>query len=152
MKKIAIVSQVLSLFVAVLLTASLVHAVQEKVTTERPSTVAGILEKPVSGTPVTLRGKIVGDLGSSYYRFKDETGEIKVKITPEVMVDKSLEKDATVEISGLLVTPKAPGGPQINVGLLTVTSTFLEEVPTEAREIPSTQIPTSQPPPTKEVK
>ena len=144
MKKI-IVSQVLSVVVGLLLVAP-AFAVQEKTTVERPSTVAGIQEHPVSGTPVTLKGKIVEDLGTNYYRFQDDTGEIKVKITPEVMVDKSLEKDATVEIHGLLVTPKSQK-PQVNVGMLTVRTTYLEEVPSEAREVPATeQAPATQVP------
>ena len=65
-------------------------------------TVQGIFDKPVVGEMVNLKGSIVEDLGSQRYLFKDETGQIKLTISKEVMVSDKINPEDGVEIFGEL--------------------------------------------------
>ncbi|MCL2412589.1 MAG: NirD/YgiW/YdeI family stress tolerance protein [Bacteroidales bacterium] len=50
--------------------------------------------------PVTLQGRIMYQIRSEYYRFADETGQIRVEIPPRVWGNLRVTADDLVEITG----------------------------------------------------
>ncbi len=71
--------------------------------TGRISTVTEARSAPVD-TYVTLTGNIVAHLREDYYTFRDQTGEVRVEIEPEVWRNRN-KKSGAIERSGR--TPKS---------------------------------------------
>ena len=90
-------------------------------------TVSEILSTPTNGDSVKLDGKIVADMGNQTYRFEDGTGNIEVKIPKELLLSDQMNPNSNVELIGVVRAPKNQS-PHIDVGLMTVTTTYLEKV------------------------
>jgi len=85
-----------------------------------PQTVQGIFEQPVVGEMVNLKGSIIEDLGSQKYLFKDDTGQIKLNISSEVMVSDKIKAEDDIEIYGQ-IKDSTQDKFIVDVSLLTVT-------------------------------
>jgi len=53
-------------------------------------------------TPVVLQGRIEYRIRSEYYRFSDETGKIRVEISPKVWRNINVSPSDVVEITGVV--------------------------------------------------
>ena len=65
----------------------------------RGTTVAAVQEVRI-GTYVTLTGRITAHLRENYYRFADDTGEIRVEITGQAWQGRSVGPDTKITIMG----------------------------------------------------
>jgi len=88
--------------------------------------VKSIINNPQNGMSVTLQGNLVRDLGSQRYIFKDQTGDIHVFISDEVMISNAKDPNNKVEIVGV-VRAKSNESPNVDVGFIVVKSTYFEE-------------------------
>lgn len=66
----------------------------------RASTVAEILKNPVDDQRVTLRGKIIRQVGDDKYIFTDGTGEIRVDIDQREFPQQPINENTTIEVFG----------------------------------------------------
>lgn len=62
--------------------------------------VSQILEKPVDGQQVILKGHITQKFGKKYYEFKDKSGTIRVKINEQLFYNNKVTENSLVEIFG----------------------------------------------------
>lgn len=65
----------------------------------RPSTVAKV-SRARPGSYVTLTGNIVSHQRSDYFLFRDETGEIRVEVSPSVFAGRAVKPETRVRLVG----------------------------------------------------
>ena len=88
-------------------------------TQETPTTVQTVLDNPQDDQPVTLRGRILEQVGDEKYAFTDDTGQIRIEIDDEVFSGQQITPDMEVEIYGE-VEDDFMQDPEIDVERLTV--------------------------------
>ncbi|MCW5700642.1 MAG: NirD/YgiW/YdeI family stress tolerance protein [Rhodospirillales bacterium] len=66
-------------------------------------TVAQVLESERPGTPVQLQGRIADAIMDNYYQFKDDSGQIQIKVLKSVVWPGQVDQYTNVEISGFLI-------------------------------------------------
>ena len=66
---------------------------------QKPKTVAEITAVE-EGTEVNLKGSITEEQEENFYLFKDDTGELKLKISEDVWGDREVNPDKELEITG----------------------------------------------------
>ncbi|MCL2414429.1 MAG: NirD/YgiW/YdeI family stress tolerance protein [Bacteroidales bacterium] len=64
--------------------------------------VSEVLNLRRDDVPVTLQGRIIYHIRSDYYRFSDETGQIRIEIPPRVWGNLRVTADDFIEISGIV--------------------------------------------------
>jgi len=64
--------------------------------------VSEVLNMRRDDVPVILQGRILYNIRSEYYRFADETGQIRIEIPPRVWGNLRVTGDDLIEISGLV--------------------------------------------------
>jgi len=64
--------------------------------------VSEVLNMRRDDVPVILQGRILYNIRSEYYRFADETGQIRVEIPPRVWGNLRVTGDDLIEISGIV--------------------------------------------------
>jgi len=64
------------------------------------TTVSDVLNMRRDDVPVTLQGRILYNIRSEYYRFSDETGQIRVEIPPRVWGNLRVTAEDFIEITG----------------------------------------------------
>lgn len=86
---------------------------------DSPATVQSVLDDPQDDQTVTLRGRILEQVGDEKYAFTDETGQIRVEIDDEVFPRRQITPETEVEIYGE-VEDDFLQDPEIDVERLTV--------------------------------
>lgn len=67
---------------------------------QQPRNVADILRNPIDDQQVVLRGRITQQVGKKKYIFADDTGEIRVEISPKKFPSRPIDDKTLVEIRG----------------------------------------------------
>jgi uncharacterized protein (TIGR00156 family) len=81
--------------------------------------IAQVLWKPVVGQRVALRGRVIRANGADKYRFADDSGDITVVISSQLLSGQKISEYATVSIEGAVVVDFR-STPEILVERLTV--------------------------------
>ena len=84
-----------------------------------PSTVRAVLDNPQDDQTVTLRGRLLEQVGNEKYAFVDDTGQIRVEIDNDVFPKQRITSEMTVEIYGE-VEKDFLQSPEVDVERLTV--------------------------------
>jgi len=84
-----------------------------------PSTVRAVLDNPQDDQTVTLRGRLLEQVGNEKYAFVDDTGQIRVEIDNDVFPKQRITPEMTVEIYGE-VEKDFLQSPEVDVERLTV--------------------------------
>lgn len=95
---------------------------------KRYNTIKDVLDHPVDDVKVSLKGKIITKISWNRYIFKDDTGEITVKIKPHKLAHVEITPETAVEIFGEIEVRYVIGGPiEIEVDHITVIGKKVEQ-------------------------